>query len=161
MAIYLKYDGVPGNVTTKGFESQIELSSASFGAGRDIGMSKRSNVNRGHAEPHLSEIVVTKIWDDMASGKLLEDALAGIGNKKATLTFTTTSKNVVTKFLELELEEVVVSNYSLGGGGDDAPSESFNLNYTKITVSPYEVKEGKGTKKDVVKYSLPDMQANG
>jgi type VI protein secretion system component Hcp len=161
MAIYLKYDGVPGKTTTKGFDNQIELSSASFGAGRDMGMSKRSDVNRGHAEPHLSEISVTKVWDDLASSKLLEDAFAGVGDKKATLSFTTTSKNVVIAFLVIELEGVVISNYSIGGGGDDAPSESFNLNYTKITVTPFEVKDGKATKKSPVNYSLPDMKANG
>ena len=36
MAIYLKYDGVPGKTTTAGFKDQIELSSASFGAGPAI-----------------------------------------------------------------------------------------------------------------------------
>lgn len=71
MAIYLKYDGVDGNVTTKGFEKQIELNSASFGAGRSMGMSARTDVNRGHAEPRLTEISVSKGWDDMASGLLL------------------------------------------------------------------------------------------
>jgi type VI protein secretion system component Hcp len=161
MAIYLKYDKIPGKTTTEGFKEQIELTSASFGAGRDMGMSKRSDVNRGHAEPHLSEISVTKVWDDLASSKLLEDAFAGVGDKKATLSFTTTSKNVVIAFLVIELEGVVISNYSIGGGGDDAPSESFNLNYTKITVTPFEVKDGKATKKSPVNYSLPDMKANG
>src|ERR1700733_1846622 len=119
MAIYLKYDKIPGKTTTEGFKEQIELTSASFGAGRDMGMSKRSDVNRGHAEPHLSEISVTKVWDDLASSKLLEDAFAGVGDKKATLSFTTTSKNVVIAFLVMELEGVVISNYSIGGGGDD------------------------------------------
>ncbi|HQT75625.1 MAG TPA: type VI secretion system tube protein Hcp [Rhodopila sp.] len=161
MAIYLKYDGVPGNVKTKGFENQIELNSASFGAGRNMGMSKRSDVNRGHAEPHLSEISVTKMWDDAASSLLLQDALAGVGDKKATITFTTTSKNVVLGFMTFELEGVVVSNYSLGTGGESEPSESFNMNYNKITVTPYEVKDGKATKKSVVIYALPEMQANG
>ncbi|MGE4047924.1 MAG: Hcp family type VI secretion system effector [Acetobacteraceae bacterium] len=161
MAIYLKYDGIPGNVTTEGFKAQIELHSASFGAGREMGMSKRSDVNRGHAEPYISEIKVSKLWDDVASAKLLEDAIAGVGAKKATITFTTTSKNVVIGFLTMELEGAVVSNYAIGAGGDDRPSETFNLNYTKITVTPYEVKDGKATKKDVVIYSLPEMKANG
>jgi type VI protein secretion system component Hcp len=161
MAIYLKYDKIPGKTTTEGFKDQIELTSASFGAGRDMGMSKRSDVNRGHAEPHLSEISVTKVWDDLASSKLLEDAFAGVGDKKATLSFTTTSKTVVIAFLVIELEGVVISNYSIGGGGDDAPSESFNLNYTKMTVTPFEVKDGKANKKSPVNYSLPDMKANG
>jgi type VI secretion system secreted protein Hcp len=161
MAIYLKYDKVPGNVTTDGFKEQIEVTSASFGTGRDMGMSKRSSVNRGHAEPHLTEISITKLWDDVASVKLLEDSIAGVGDKKALLSFTTTSKNVVLAYLTIELEEVVISSYSIGGGGDDRPSESFNLNYTKMTVTPYEVKDGKATKKPVVTYSLPEMKANG
>ena len=161
MAIYLKYDKVPGNVTTKGFEGQIEVHSAGFGAGRAMGMSKRSDVNRGHAEPHLSEISLSKMWDDVSSGKLLEDTLAGVCDKKATITFTTTSNNVVVAYLTLELEEVVISDYSIGGGSDGQPSETFRLNYTKITVTPYEVKAGKGTKKDLINYSLPMMQANG
>jgi type VI secretion system secreted protein Hcp len=161
MAIYLKYDGVPGNVTTKGFEQQIELASASFGAGRAMGMSSRTDVNRGHAEPRLTEISLSKGWDDVASGMLLQDAIAGVADKKALISFTTTSKNVVLAYLTVELEKVVVSNYSIGGGGDSQPSESFNLNYTKITVTPYEVKEGKAVKKPVVLYSLPEMKANG
>jgi type VI secretion system secreted protein Hcp len=161
MAIYLKYDDVPGNVTTKGFEGQIELHSASFSSGRPMGMSKRSEVNRDHAEPHLSEISCSKMWDDVASSKLLEDALAGVGDKKATISFTTTSKNVVLAYLTYDLEKVVVSDYSVSGGSDSPPSEGFRLNYTKITVTPWEVKDGKGTKKAVVVYSLPDMKANG
>ncbi len=31
----------------------------------------------------------------------------------------------------------------------------------QITVTPYEVKDGKANKKDVVIYSLPEMKANG
>jgi type VI secretion system secreted protein Hcp len=161
MAIYLKYDGVPGNVTTKGFENQIELNSASFGAGRSMGMSARTDVNRGHAEPLLSEISLSKGWDDAASSLLLQDAVAGVADKKALISFTTTSKNVVLAYLTVELDKAVVSNYSIGGGGETQPSESFNLNYTKLTFTPYEVKDGKATKKSVVVYNLPQMQANG
>ena len=160
MAIYLNYDKVPGNVTTKGFEKQIELISCSFSSGRAMSMSRRTDVNRGHAEPNLSEINCSKIWDDVASVKLLEDSIAGVGDKKATLSYTTTSKNVVLAFLVVELENCVISNYAKSGGSDGPPSENFSLNYTKITVTPYEVKDGKATKKDVVTYSLPAMQAN-
>lgn len=161
MAIYLKYDGVPGNVTTKGFEGQIEIHSLGYGSGRVMSMSKRSDVNRGHAEPFVSEISLSKQWDDVASSKLLEDSFAGVADKKALITFTTTSKNVVLGYLTIELEKTVVSDYSFGGSGSDSqPQESFKLNYTKITVTPYEVKDGKATKKDVVTYSLPQMQAN-
>jgi type VI protein secretion system component Hcp len=160
VAIYLKYDNIPGNVTTKGFEGQIEIDSVGLGSGRAMNMSKRSDVNRGHAEPFLSEISLSKQWDDVASSKLLEDSFAGVADKKAVITFTTTSKNVVLAYMIIELEKAVVSSYSVGANGDSHPQESFKLNYTKISVTPYEVKDGKATKKDVVTYSLPQMQAN-
>jgi type VI secretion system secreted protein Hcp len=60
MAIYLKYDKVDGLVSTKGFERQIEISSASFRSGRHMEMAQRSDENRGHAEPFVSEIALTK-----------------------------------------------------------------------------------------------------
>jgi type VI secretion system secreted protein Hcp len=160
MAIYLKNEKIKGNVTTAGFKDQIELSSATFGAGRNMGMSKRSADNRGHAEPHLTEISCNKQWDPKSSVLLLQDSISGVGDHKVTISFTTTSKNVVVAFKTLELEEVVVSNYSVGGGSDGQPSESFNLNYTKITITPYEVADGKATAGPKVTYSLPDMQAN-
>lgn len=161
MAIYMKNDKIPGNTSTEGFKNQIELQNASFAAGRTMGISKRSDANRGHAEPHLSEISCTKEWDSVASGKLLQDSLAGVGDHTVTISFTTTSKNVVVAFMTYELEGVVISNYSVGGIGDSQPSESFALNYTKITVTTFEVKDGKATKKDVIVYSLPEMKANG
>jgi type VI secretion system secreted protein Hcp len=161
MAIYMKSANIKGIVTTEGFKDQIELDSASFSAGRAMGMSKRSDANRGHAEPHLSEIGCSRNWDAISSVLLLQDAIAGVGKNKVTISFTTTSKNVVLAYLTYELEEVVVSNYGIGAGGDGQPRESFNLNYTKITVTPFEVKDGKAIKKDVVVYSLPEMKANG
>jgi type VI secretion system secreted protein Hcp len=161
MAIYLKNDKIKGTVTTAGFQEQIELDSCSFGAGRAMVMSKRGDTNRGHAEPNLSELDCTRAWDPVSSSLLLQDALAGVADHKVTISFTTTSKNVVLAYLTYELEEVVVSSYSSGAGGDSHPSESFRLNYTKLTVTPYEVKDGKAVKKTPVVYSLPEMKANG
>jgi type VI secretion system secreted protein Hcp len=160
VAIYLKYDGVEGNADTKNFDKQIVLESVSFGAGRNMGLAKRSDTNRGHAEPFVSEISVQKDWDAAASGLLLQDAVAGVGDKTAVISFTTTSKNVVLAYLVLELKNAVISNYSIDGDGDSNPSEHFKLNYTEISITPYEVKDGKATKQKGVTYSLPKMQAN-
>jgi type VI secretion system secreted protein Hcp len=161
VAIYMKNDKIKGTVTTEGFKDQVELDSCSFNAGREMGMAKRSDKNRGSAEPHLSELSCTRAWDAMSSTLLLQDAIAGVGDHKVTISFTTTSKNVVLAYLTYELEEVVISRYSIGSGGEANPSEGFSLNYTKVTVTPYEVKDGKAAKKTPVVYSLPEMKANG
>jgi type VI secretion system secreted protein Hcp len=54
MAIYLKLGGVEGEVTTKGFEKQIEIMSASFGTARNIASAARKTNNRETSEPSQS-----------------------------------------------------------------------------------------------------------
>jgi type VI secretion system secreted protein Hcp len=63
MAIYLKFDGVEGDVTTKGFEKQIEILSFRFGTNRNIKTAARKNTNRESDEPHLSTVSLVKLWD--------------------------------------------------------------------------------------------------
>jgi type VI secretion system secreted protein Hcp len=82
MAIYMKNDKIKGTVTTEGFKDQVELDSCSFNAGREMGMAKRSDKNRGFAEPHLSELSCSRPWDALSSTLLLQDAIAGVGDHK-------------------------------------------------------------------------------
>jgi type VI protein secretion system component Hcp len=60
----------------------------------------------------------------------------------------------------VELDEAVVADCQLNGSSDGQSGERFNLNFTKITITPYEVKEGKATKGAVVSCNLPNMEAN-
>ena len=46
MAIYMKWDGIDGAVTTQGFEKWIELSSFQWGVGRAIGTAARGAATR-------------------------------------------------------------------------------------------------------------------
>lgn len=160
MAIYLKIDKIDGPVTTKGFEKQIEILSFSLGTSRMIGTAARGSTNREHAEPTLSEVTLTKNWDT-ASANLFQDAVAGTMDKKAILTFTTTSKGATEKFLEIDMENVGLSSYQLGGGMEGPPTESISLNFTKISYTPYAIDVGgKATKGTPVNYDLTLMKAN-
>ena len=95
MAIYLRLGGVEGEVTTKGFEKQIELMSVSFGTARNIASAARKANGRESSEPSLSEVNLMKQWDSTSSAKLFEQSIAGKLNLKALLTFTTTSEGSV------------------------------------------------------------------
>jgi len=161
MAIYLKLDGIEGPVTTKGFEKQIEILSFSLGSSRMIGTAARGSINREHSEPVLSEVTLSKNWDT-SSAPLFQDAVAGTMDKKAILAFTTTSKGATEKFLEIELTNVGLSSYQLGGSGEGGPpSESISLNFTKVQYTPYAIGvDGKATKGKVVTYDLTEMKAN-
>lgn len=160
MAIYLKLDGVEGEVTTKGFEKQIELLSFSFGANRNIRAARRTDKNRESDEPNISEVTLLKRWDPTSSSKLFEETVAGKLNHTATLTFTTTSDGSVEKYLEIELTDAGVSNFQMSDGGGDKPTESLGLNFAKIQYRPFTVDDKKTAKAGkAVMYDLTKMSA--
>jgi len=130
MAIYMNWDGVPGDVTTQGFEKWIELSSFQWGIGRGIGSAISGQASRESSIPSISEVVVTKRMDSSSPG-LWTDSVAGQLNTTVKIAFTTTSKGATEQFLNYELTNTGLSGYSISSGGD-MPTESLSLNFTKV-----------------------------
>ena len=133
MAIYMNWDGVPGDVTTQGFEKWIELTSFQWGVGRGIGSAMSGQASRESSIPSVSEIVVTKRMDGSSPG-LWTDSVAGQLNTTVKIAFTTTSQGATTQFLNYELTNTGLSGYSVSSGGD-MPTESLSLNFTKVVWS--------------------------
>jgi type VI secretion system secreted protein Hcp len=131
VAIYLKIDGINGNVTESDHKDWIELNSFQWGVGRGISSPVGNTDDRESSEPSISEITVTKSMDQ-ASNPLLGLALGVSGAKKFEIDFTRTAENKTQIFLHYELENTLISGFSLSSGGD-MPSESMSLNFTKIT----------------------------
>ena len=156
MALYMKYGSVKGAVTTDGYKDSIELNSFQWGASRHIGTAARGSTTREHSEPNLSEITVTKL-QDVSSPKLFLDAVAGKMDNKVTISFTTTTKGKVEKFLTFELENVGLSHYSLSSGGE-APMESLSLNFTKISKTFTGHDPGISGSPETVGYDLTQMK---
>ena len=156
MALYMKYGSVKGAVTTDGFKDWIELNSFQWGVGRAIGTAARGSTSREHSEPSLSEVTVTKLTD-VASPKLLLDAVAGKLDNEVTIKFTTTTKGKVETFLTYKLEDTGISGYSLSSGGE-MPSESLSLNFTKISETFLGTDPGTGGNPETVGYDLTQMK---
>jgi type VI secretion system secreted protein Hcp len=134
MPIYMKYDGVDGAVTAAGHEKWIELESCQLGVHRNVTSATGRGANREASVPAVSEIVVTK-YQDCASSGLFRNSLWGEG-KKVKIDFCKTDKDKFEAFLQLELENTLVSSFSSSGHGGDSnarPMESLSLNFTKIT----------------------------
>jgi type VI secretion system secreted protein Hcp len=134
MAIYMKYDGVDGDVTAAGHEKWIELHSCQLGVHRNVTSGAGRGVNREAAAPSVSEIVVTKDQDCASTG-LFKASLWGEG-KKVKIDFCKTDQNKVENYLQMELENTLISSYSVSGSGGDShgrPMESLSLNFQKIT----------------------------
>lgn len=129
MAIYMNYDGIPGEVTTEGYSKWIELNSFQFGIGRGIA-SAGGQSTRESSAASVSEIVVSKQTDG-SSPKLFVASLTGTLDKKVTIAMTRTASGQVQTYMHYITEGTGISGYSVSSGGD-RPSESISLNFDKI-----------------------------
>ena len=136
MPIYMDFEGIKGDATDKDHKKWIVVDSCQWGVGRGISTPTGAAAKRESSNPSVAEVVITKPLD-VASGKLFGESLVGVAGKKVKFHFAATDGKI---FLEIALENVLVSSYSLSSGGD-RPSESWSLNFTKIEYTPYETDE--------------------
>ena len=129
MAMYMKIDGIDGEVTSKGHEKWIDVSSLQWGVGRAISSSIGSSSNREASKPSISEVSVTKALDQ-SSPLIFTEACIGKGKTVLIHLCTVGSDNLET-YLEYELTDCMISGYSVSSGGD-RPSESCSLSFTKM-----------------------------
>ncbi len=152
MPIYMKYDGIDGDVTAEGHEKWIELNSFQWGVGRGISSPTGGSADRESSAPSVSEIAVTKALD-IATTKLLDEALQGEG-KTVVIDFCKTDKGKLETYMSYKLADVMVSGYSISSGGD-RPSESLSLNFTKVEYKFLQMdKANKGAGSASVTYDL-------
>jgi type VI secretion system secreted protein Hcp len=131
--IVLKFaTAINGECTVPGHEKWITVNSVQLGVGRGIS-SVGGGGDRETSNPSFSEVTFSKVMD-VASTALFMQATCGKSLGKAEIHFLQTggtdAKGQV--YLTIELDEAIVSSYSVSSGGD-RPTESFSLNFTKIT----------------------------
>ena len=146
MPIFMNYDSIPGDVTADGHQKWIEVDSFQWGIGRGITSATSSAADREGSTPSVSEIVLTKV-NDSASSNLMRASLglppAGEG-KLVKIDFCKTDTTHPEPYLQLELENTLVSGWSISSGGD-RPSESLTINFTKVTFVPIGMKAANDT----------------
>lgn len=124
MPIYMKIEGIKGESKAPR-DGWIEVQSCQIGSGRGIGGSRGD----GNTYSDINEVVITKNHDS-SSTAIFREATHGTGTK-VVIEFTNADNSV---YLSLELENVLITNYSISGPGDK-PVESLSLNATKISYS--------------------------
>ena len=137
----MKIDGIDGKVTAKGHEKWIDVSSLQWGVGRAISSAVGTSADREASKPSISEVSVTKLMDE-SSPHIFTEACVGKG-KKVIIDLCTVGTDQINTYMTYELEECMISGYSVSTGGD-RPSESISLSFTKMTMkfTPYD-KNGK------------------
>jgi type VI secretion system secreted protein Hcp len=159
MAIYVEYDGIKGNVTADGFKDHMNILSFQFGVGRGISMEPGKLANRESTRPSLSEITITK-QTDATSTSLFKESVTGAAGKKVKIKFIRTGGDKLFEYMTYELEEVMVSGYSVSGDSEGEPVESISLSYAKLTVSYHNAdKTNKGANPQRTGYDLATAKA--
>lgn len=131
MPVYMKLGSIKGNVTAKGHEDWINVESFQFGVGRAIATPTGSTKDREASAPSLSEVTIAKQMDQ-SSPYLFSEGCIGAKGLKATFHFCRTSSGKLETYLEMELENALVSGYSVSAAGEGKPTESVSISYTKI-----------------------------
>ena len=159
MALYMKFGSIKGDVETTDYKDWIDINSFQWGVGRGISSPVGSTADREASHPSVSEVSISKQMD-IATNKLIEDALGGEMNNKVEIAYVTTGKNEVKEFLRYILTNTAISGYSVSSGGD-RPSESISLNFTKIEIKYTSLNVDEDGNPASTNYNLGTQKLNG
>jgi type VI secretion system secreted protein Hcp len=134
MAAFIKFDGVvglKGEATDKDHQGWSELSSYSWGDTQATYEGPRGGTGR-QGQASVKEVRCFREGGDNLSVGLFEFAARGNLIPKVLIDNTRIyGDKAQTTFLQVELNDVIISSYQTSAGGD-APTESFSLDFTKI-----------------------------
>lgn len=131
---------IKGLAKVTGHENWLNMGSMQFGVGRSIAIQAGGGAKRDSSSPSLSEVTFSR-ESDQASPELFYQACGGVSLGTCTIHILQTIGNETKVFLEVLLEDAMISSYSVSSGGDN-PSESLSVNFTKCSYQ-YDTFDGK------------------
>lgn len=131
---------IKGQSTVDGHAGWIHVDSMQFGVGRSIAAQAAGSAKREVSSPSISEVTFSR-QTDMASPELFFQACGGVSLGKCEIHLLQVIENKPQVYLKIELEEAMISSYSTSSGGD-IPSDSFSVNFAKISYQ-YDTFDGK------------------
>lgn len=132
---------IKGQSNVDGHIGWINVDSMSFGVGRGIALQSGGSAKREVSSPNVSEVSFQRAAD-MASPELFFQACGGVSLGKCLIHVLQVVENKPQVNVVVELEEAMISNYSVGVGSDGKPSDAFTVNFTKISYQ-YDTFDGK------------------
>jgi type VI secretion system secreted protein Hcp len=156
---FLQLDGVPGEATDDKHKDWIELLSYNHDMSQPVSSTRSSAGGAATGRTQHGDFTITK-FVDKASPKLYEAVSNGKHFSKAKIEVCRAGGSQV-KFLEITLEEVMVSGVHLNShgstkDGSELPTETVTLNYGKIEwiYTQQKRKDGSGGGNVTAKYDL-------
>lgn len=122
---------IKGQSTVDGHAGWINVDSMQLGVGRSITAQAGGSAKREVSSPSVSEVTFSR-QADMASPELFFQACGGVSLGKCEIHVLQVIENKPQVFMKIELEDALISSYSLSGGGETA-NDSFAVNFSKIS----------------------------
>jgi len=155
---YIKIADVTGGSTAAEHSGEIEILSWSHGFSQPTSPT-RSTAGAGSVEQaNHSNFTFTKYIDSST-----DDLLKYCWNGKQIATATITcyradgaTDNKPIEYLKVEMQHVVVSNFSISGGAGDVPVENVSLDYgiVKYTYKPQKKADGTAGDQQAIQHDL-------
>jgi type VI secretion system secreted protein Hcp len=128
---FLKIDGIPGESTDDKHKDWIEIKSYSHGVQQSASSTASSSGGATAERVNFSDLSVAKLVDK-ATPKIFEACCVGKHIKEVIIEVCR-SGNDKQKYLEIRMEQVLISSYSQDAGGD-FPTESVSFNPGKFKI---------------------------
>lgn len=147
MPIYLKIQGMEGDVSAKGHEKWIEVSCMNFNVSRNINTKPGAVSDRESTRPSISEIEISKTIDK-TSPHLFSEACVG-KSKLVNLDICRTGETL-SAYVQYTLSNAIISYYGIIISSDThglQPTEKIRINFDKIEmkVIPFDAKHNPGS----------------
>ena len=158
--IYCKIDGVPGEATDSEHSEWIEVLSFNHGITQPASPTAVSAGGGTSARCDHQDFSITK-HVDKASPKLYELCSSGKHLPTVTIEMLRAAGDKRVKYMEVKMEEVVVSHVA-PSGGQEFPTESIAFNYGKIkwTYTQQKRKDGSGSGQTTGGWSLVENKVH-
>lgn len=126
--MFLKLDGVKGESQDHKHKGDVEISSFSFGAGN--GGAQAHGGGGGAGKVSFSSFTITKHLDK-SSPLLQKAAVGGQHYKEVDVFFARKAGGTQQDYLEIKLQDVLISSYQASGSGGGTPTEKLVLDGIK------------------------------
>ncbi len=145
--MFIKIEGpdVEGEAADSDHTNEIQVLSWSHSFNQPTSPVRVSAGSGTVEKANHSDFSFTK-YTDSSTDDLLKLCWQGNQIEKCTFTaYRADGDNEPVEYLKIEMEKVIISNVSIGGGTGDVPTETVSLNYGKVTYTYKKQKTEDGT----------------
>src|ERR1700761_8105336 len=121
---------INGECQLPDYSNMIELLSYSHGVAQQI-TGDQSNTKRTSGKPNHQDFTFTK-YMDLASPVIIDFVNQAKNIPTAKFTIGQNEAGKIDAIMLITMTNVLISSYSVGGGGGGKPQETMTFNYTKI-----------------------------